>query len=221
MRARGCLARDRQFLSRQVADTFGGYALSQLKRIRGHRAWLLDPPERPPKRSEFGLPDKPLLPGDQMGAARALLDRPESDVFEELSPNFIDVLDRERRYQSARAHWAQYQGWLTHRNPDRAVLEARFGYDSKHAMHLVRLQRMAVEILETGVVPVHREDRDELLAIRDGALSYDELVERSEALSLQIRAARGQSSLPERPDKVALDELCTSLVGEVLSEITE
>src|ERR1039458_5020213 len=33
----------------------------------------------------------------------------------------------------------QYNGWKAQRNPKRAELEAKFGYDTKHAMHLVRL----------------------------------------------------------------------------------
>ena len=32
------------FLSAKAKHTFSGYAFSQLKRIRGHRAWLLKPP---------------------------------------------------------------------------------------------------------------------------------------------------------------------------------
>jgi len=46
------------------------------------------------------------------------------------------------------------------------VLEAKFGFDTKHAMHLIRLLRMAREILETGVVHVKRPDAEELSAIR-------------------------------------------------------
>ena len=210
-------SRDR-FLSQQVADTFGGYALSQLKRIRGHRAWLLEPPAGPPRRGDFGLPERTVLPKDQLGAAQALLDRDDGDLSGSLSANFLDLLDRERRYRGAKANWKQYQTWLAQRNPARAALEAEHGYDTKHAMHLVRLQRMAVEILESGSVRVRRDDRDELLAIRDGAWSYDELLEQSERLAASIRVARAASSLPKRPDADQLDALCQSLVEQTLRE---
>ena len=59
------------FLSQKVAQTFTGYALSQLKRIQGHRQWLLNPPSAPPTRAQFGLPERTLLPRDQMMAADA------------------------------------------------------------------------------------------------------------------------------------------------------
>lgn len=70
----------------------------------------------------------------------------------------------------------------------RAELEAQHGYDTKHAMHLVRLLRMGEEILSTGRVNVRREDADELMAIRKGALSYDQLLEQSETLGTRIEA---------------------------------
>ncbi len=204
-------ARD-AFVSKRVKDSFGGYALSQLKRIRTHRTWLLTPPKSKPTRVEFGLPDGPSAPAAQLGAADHLETRGQLEA----SDNFLGVLDRERRYKAARQTWGQYQQWLTHRNPKRAALEAKFGYDTKHALHLVRLMRMAIEFLETGRPLVRRPDREELLAIRDGAWSYQTLIERSEALNARIEAAAQNSSLPEKPDLGRLDSLCTKIVEEVL-----
>jgi len=63
-------ARD-QFLSQKAAHTFTGYALAQLKRIQGHRHWLLSPPAGAPTRAQFGLPERTLLPRDQLLAAEA------------------------------------------------------------------------------------------------------------------------------------------------------
>ncbi len=205
-----------RFLSKRVAGTFGGYALSQLGRIRRHRRWLLSPPAAPPSRADFGLPERSVLPKDQLGAAEALIEKGRIDEAD-VSPNFLAVLDRERRYRAARKEWQQYQHWLAHRNPARAALEAEHGYDTKHAMHLVRLIRMAVEILESGAVQVRREaDREELLAVRDGAWSYDALVEKVEEERARIAEAENRSTLPDAPDEEALDALCEDLIAEVL-----
>ena len=54
-------------------------------------------------------------------------------------------------------HWDSYQTWKTHRNPARAELERQHGYDTKHAMHLIRLMRMGLEVLETGDLGVRRD----------------------------------------------------------------
>jgi uncharacterized protein len=207
------LAARSSFLSRRVKDSFAGYALAQLKRIKTHRRWLLSPPKEEPTRRGFGLPDEPLLSRDQMGAAEALVERDVDRT--ELTPNFLAALAIEKRYRGARKEWEQYRTWLRDRNPARAELEARFGYDTKHAMHLVRLLRMAVEIARTGEVIVKRSDREDLLGIRAGRMSYDELVLHAEELSEEVKSAAETSPLPEAPDEDALDALCVSIVEEV------
>ncbi len=52
------------FLTQKVKFTYLGYANSQLKRIKGHRAWLLNPPTAAPTRAEFGLPESTVLSAD-------------------------------------------------------------------------------------------------------------------------------------------------------------
>jgi len=206
------------FLSKRVAHTFAGYAMSQLKRIRTHRRWLLQPPAAAPRRDEFGLPEHRPISRDQLGAAESIVERAASSQQSiGLDSNFLALLAAERRYTTARNEWKQYQGWLKQRNPARAKLEAKHGYDSKHAMHLLRLQRMAIEVLQSGEVQVSRDDdRDELLAIRDGALSYDELMAECDLLAGRITAAASASSLPAAPDEARLNALCTDIIQETL-----
>lgn len=205
------------FLSRKVEQSFGGYALSQLKRIKSHRKWLLDPPKAAPTRAAFGLPEKAVVARDQMGAVEAM--QADGRIGElDMSANFLLMLDRERRYKQARKQWSQYQTWLKQRNPARAALEAAHGYDTKHAMHLIRLLRMGREILSGDGVVVRRPDADELLAIRGGALSYDALIEQAEALSAAIGEAAGTTALPAEPDRDALNALCLELIEAALTE---
>lgn len=59
------------FLSARAKHTYSGYATAQLKRIKGHRKWLLEPPKARPTRAEFGLPEHTLIPSDQLAAAAA------------------------------------------------------------------------------------------------------------------------------------------------------
>lgn len=205
-----------EFVSKRVADRFGRYALSQLKRIRTHRGWLLDPPRSAPTRAMFGLPERTVIPADQLAAAQTLVDAGDIAAAD-VSADFLDLLDREKRYKQAQAIWQRYNDWLRNRNPHRSAVEATFGFDTKHAMHLVRIQRMALEILTSGTVVVERPDREELLAIRDGAWTYDELEARTSELSDRIEAAARSSGLPAEPDLDRLDALCTDLVREHLA----
>ncbi len=203
------------FLSRRVKDTFAGYALGQLRRIETHRRWLLHPPSEAPTRAAYGLPERSLVPRDQLGAAEALLARGRLGEHE-LPAGFLELLGREKRYRAARREWEQFQQWCKARNPARAELERRFGYDTKHAQHLIRLLRMALEILERGQVVVERPDRDELLAIRQGAWSYEQLLDEARRLQAAADAAAATSPLPADVDLADLDALCASIVEDVL-----
>lgn len=135
--------------------------------------------------------------------------------------NFLLLLDKERRYKAAKQQWEQYNRWKRERNPDRAAMEAKWGYDVKHAAHLVRLLRMAREILMTGEVRVWRgdTDREELLAIRRGEWRYDDLLawaqQEDQELS-ELYAAR-KYVVPKAPDRPAIDALCCELVERHLA----
>jgi hypothetical protein len=132
--------------------------------------------------------------------------------------NIIQIMQREREYTTRKREWDQYQNWKKTRNPARAALEEKFGYDTKHAYHLVRLIRMCREILTTGKVIVKRPDREELLAIRNGAWNYDQLIEFAEREELELNSLYTTSNiLPKVPDKDKIDKLCIELVEKSLS----
>lgn len=134
-----------------------------------------------------------------------------------LSDNFIEIMQKERSYKNLKSQWDKYQEWKRNRNPARAAMEAQFGFDGKHGLHLIRLLRMCVEVLSTGKVIVKRPDREELLAIRRGGWTYDQLV--SEAESLDARAEelyRTSNVIPKSPNSEKLDQLCIKLVAKRL-----
>jgi hypothetical protein len=82
-------------------------------------------------------------------------------------------------------------------------------------MHLIRLLRMAVEILATGRVVVRRPDAEELLAIRKGQLTFDALLEQAEGLGARLPALVEASPLPPGPDEGRLNVFCSELVASV------
>lgn len=109
-------------------------------------------------------------------------------------------------------HWDSYQTWKTHRNPARAELERQHGYDTKHAMHLIRLMRMGLEVLETGDLRVRRDDADELSAIRDGAMGFDELLAAATGLQKSMEKAAAMTSLPADVDRDRVDVLLAAML---------
>ena len=112
-------------------------------------------------------------------------------------------LEQEKRYKRDLRDWQSYQTWKRERNPARAELEKKYGYDSKHASHLVRLLKIGVEILETGKINVDRTDIDaeELLAIRNhGIWTYEELVEWAEVKDKELDRLYQESTIvPKKP----------------------
>jgi predicted nucleotidyltransferase len=248
-----------RFLTTEVRHTFLGYALSQLRRIKTHRSWLLEPPERKPSRDDFGLPpasgtlsadDRDRI--EQSIAQRmrdyglddlelprvtrvALKERVEAglrdalstpaDALEErlravathalnLPPEVVSTLNAERKYRAAMKHWDSYETWKSQRNPVRAELERAHGYDTKHAMHLVRLMRMGLEALEQGELAVRRSDAAELRAIRDGALPFDRLLDMANGLEHAMERAAETSPLPAAVDRAWADGFLLSLISE-------
>lgn len=203
------------FLSQLAKQTFSGYAISQLKRIKTHRAWLLNPPKKAPERADYGLEGVKKMSASEMGAFDAL-ERREVDF--EISQGAQALLLAEKQYQAAVTQYKQYKTWEKSRNATRFELEAKFGYDTKHAMHLVRLLRMAEEIITEGQLRVHREDAKELLEIREGSWKYDDLMKWAEEKAEFIKKTEAPL-LPAKPDQEKLDTLCMELVETSLKSV--
>jgi predicted nucleotidyltransferase len=129
-----------------------------------------------------------------------------------LTTNFIQVLELEKKFASKMSDWSKYQKWKKSRNPERAAMEAKFGYDGKHAMHLVRLSRSCRDLLTTGNLDIRRPDAEELLAIRNGAWKFEELVSWFKQQNRELNQLEKTSPLPPEPDVGAIDQLCQELV---------
>lgn len=80
------------FLSKKLRHTLSGYAVAQLKRIKLHRAHLLNPPKEPGTREEFGLPSYREIRKDQFDAALAII-REDMDGWD-FDWQTIDQADR-------------------------------------------------------------------------------------------------------------------------------
>ena len=128
--------------------------------------------------------------------------------------NFIEVLDKERRFLAAQKDWTHFLKWKSERNKARAEMEAKFGYDGKNALHLVRLMTMGEEILSGLGVRVRRLDAEKLLKVRRGEWSFEKLEawfeEKDKALALLMET----SPLPKHPDREKINAVCIRVVEE-------
>jgi predicted nucleotidyltransferase len=201
------------FLSKKAKFTFAGYAHAQLHRIKTHRAWLLNPPKSVPDRKDFGLLDSTIVSKSELGAFNSMNDQGCAD---DLPKSVVSLFVKEKAYQAAKTHYDQYINWVKTRNPARAEFEAKFGFDVKHGMHLIRLMRMCKEILVTGKVQVKRPDREELLAIRHGKRSYDDLVGEAEQLEAECDALYETSILPRESNRTKINSVIVDMTERYL-----
>lgn len=193
-----------RFLTRMVHQTYVGYAAAQLKRIKSHRAWLLKPPTAKPCRAEFGLPEGSTFSHDDQKRLEG--------VSGGLPPEVRRTLAAEKSYRGAMKHWDSYLSWEKNRNPARAELERNFGYDTKHAAHLIRLMRSGLEMLKEGELLVRRSDAAELVAIRQGSWTYERLINEADALAAALTDAFASTSLPADVDRSWVDQLALSVI---------
>jgi uncharacterized protein len=129
--------------------------------------------------------------------------------------DFIRLLKKSQNYQIALREWKAYLSWQENRNPARAEMERKSGFDLKHGMHCIRLLRSGLEILRSGELIVDRRiagDVDDLKAILRGEYSYEQVMQMAEDLVTQMDSFYEQSSLPHRPDLEQINDLCIELV---------
>jgi predicted nucleotidyltransferase len=134
-----------------------------------------------------------------------------SELANEVSLSSIPKGEKEKAYlffnkesySSYCKDYREYWEWVEKRNEDRYLDNAAHGqgYDAKNMMHTIRLLQVAEEILTSGTLHVKRPNREELLSIKYGDFSYDELVSMAHSLMHRIEVAYAISPLPEYPDK--------------------
>jgi len=103
--------------------------------------------------------------------------------------------------------------WKVNRNEKRNELEAKFGYDVKHASHLLRLLRQCIKILKTGVYNPRLEGTDlkEVKETRAGKYTYDELIELSSTLDNECIELYKTTKLPKKSNIKKINDLVVEL----------
>jgi len=111
----------------------------------------------------------------------------------------------------------EYWDWVDKRNEARYENNIQHGknYDSKNMMHTFRLLDMAEEILREGKIYVQRDNRDELLKIRNGEWQYEELIEMANKKMIEVEKAFVTSELQDEPDTNKIENLLVEIRNEL------
>lgn len=199
------------FLTRRARDTFGGYAFSQLRRLTNK----LPLEETKNRVSKLAETEKNL----KIHAIR--VEHKIAQYFQRdqlTSEDIQDILNMRNELASAnqrlmaieedRAEIERIMGGGNHNHHgSHAGLIEKYGYDVKHAMHLIRLLHMGLEILTEGECRVLRPDNNYLMAIRYGEFTLDRIKQEAEKLFSLLDEAYVSSKLPDSPDVEKINKL--------------
>ena len=219
----------RLFLSKRAAASFGHYADAQLRRLQNAIARdTLPQPSREEhilKSVNHALDDFNRRQKEEYKTDASLyIDAARTEGLE--TEIFLDASFRHfplRRYNelmnTLHTVVREYDkiGKRNHKKDDDHL--------NKHAMHLVRLFMMGIDILEKGEIRTHRPETDlELLrSIRRGDFMQDNILipafyEIVEEYERRFHEAEMQSTLPDNPDMEAVGAFVESINRRVVTD---
>jgi hypothetical protein len=97
------------------------------------------------------------------------------------------------------------------KNIHRAALEEAHGYDTKYAMHVIRLYLEAREYMETGKITLPNPRVELLVAIRHGKYKLSEIEGMGKELQAETYSAQQKSPLPDAVNYEAVTRLITGV----------
>lgn len=206
------------FLSKRCINTFGGYAISQLRRLENisnryvgqaqQEKHIMDTIEQ----SEIALKEK-YFPENE-GNLKLYMDDAvnpefEKEIFMDNTLKHYPLRDYANLWNELKSIVSSYNN-IGKRNKH-ALDHNKIG---KHSMHLIRLYMMCIDILENHEINTYREkEHDLLMDIRNGKYldenqqttkEFSELV--NEYTDRLDRAAK-KTDLPDHPDILKVENL--------------
>lgn len=199
------------FLSKRAIKSFGGYADAQLRRLQNAIARDMLPQSDREKhilKSVMNALDdfNRRYAGKEIGSIRLYIDKAENpeldaEIFVDADYKHFPLRDYTDLWRTMRTVVRDYDK-LGKRNKKKDD-----NHLNKHAMHLIRLFMMAIDILEKGEIRTHRvDDLSTLLAIHrgdymlsDGTFS-PEFYEMMEEYERRLDEAAAKTVLPDNPD---------------------
>jgi predicted nucleotidyltransferase len=126
-------------------------------------------------------------------------------------------------YAYGQLHRMTHHAKQGHMGAKRKALMEKYGYDTKNAAHLIRLLRMGTEFLKDGELNVTREDASQLLEIKKGEWTLEQVKEEADRGFKLAEQAYLSSNLPKQPDMDVVNDLAVTVVtlGFFMHDIEE
>ncbi len=199
------------FLSKRAVKSFGGYAGAQLRRLQNAIARDSMPmSEREQhifKSVQNALDDfNGKHANFEYGSMKLYIDQAvtpglETEIFIDTNYTHYPLRNYETLFSTLTNVIREYDR-LGKRNKKKDD-----NHLNKHAMHLIRLFMMAIDILDKGIIKTHRvDDLELLLKIRNGGFQKDDHTFTAEFYDIlahyesELERATRETSLPDNPD---------------------
>lgn len=219
----------KMFLSKRAVHTFGGYAFSQLRRLENAIARDILPQAQKEVHVKNSI-EKVIKNFNNEGrtnpvsyvlsCGQAVHDDLDEETFISLSLDHYPVRDLKALVNDVTNVIKDYENDLHGRNKKKDALHL-----NKHAMHLIRLYLMCIDILEKEEIVTYREqDHDLLMSIRRGAFQHkdgtfdDAFFDLVHALTNRMDYAKQNTALPQSPDMKRIEEFVMSVNKSIVLE---
>lgn len=122
-------------------------------------------------------------------------------------------------YTRARKEYDSFWEWMANRNEARYTKDwnSETCVDYKNLMHTMRLLLCAESIAKTGV-PIVRfegEQRDYLMSIRQGKVSYEDILAKAEGMVEDLKVLFDKSSLKNSADIKTINKFCENTMRKI------
>lgn len=205
------------FLSQKAVHAFGGYATQQLRRLQA--ALARDRYDQSEKEKQILSSCKSSMTSFndryqefENGAIHLYVDESQredldTEIFLDVNLTHYPLRDYKNIWSDLNTIVKEY-GKITQRNKKKDDAHL-----NKHAMHLIRLYLMCLDILEKQEINTFREhDIPLLMSIRNGEFQNEDGTFRTEFYQMvdefekRMDYAKANTSLPEKPDYKRIEE---------------
>ncbi len=216
------------FLSKRAVHSFGGYAVSQARRLDNKAVRLVEQSKREEhilgsiENTRYSYPEKYFnYPED---AIRLYIDKSEQEDYD--TEIFMDVSLKHYPLRDYKCMWSEMNNIVKDYSKLGKRNQHAIEHDklSKHMMHLVRLYLMCFDILERGEIITYRaKDHDFLMDIRNGKYLDDnrqptkEFYEMVDELEAKMNYLKEHTDLPPNPDYDRINKFLADANWSVLN----
>lgn len=223
------ISNKRLFLSQRAADSFGGYATQQLRRLQNAIARDRLPQAQTEEHIKGALERSIKSFGERYASfenggielltAESARDDLDTEVFCNIHLDKYPAREFQTLLNTLSSVVGNYEK-LNHRNNKKDD-----NHLNKHAMHLIRLYLMCFDILENEDVRTYREaDKDFLLSIRNGIFQNEDGSYRSEFFELvsefekRLQYDKKNTSLPASPNMKRVEDFVMTINRRVVCD---